>query len=87
KALLRNVVVADNGSTDSTAAVAGRAGATVIRANRRGYGSACLAGIAHLAALREPPRLVVFLDADYSDHPDELPQLIEPLRRGEADLV
>ncbi len=84
---LRSVVVADNGSTDATARAAAAAGATVVAAPQRGYGSACLAAIGHLAAADPPPHIVVFLDADYSDHPDELPRVIEPLVRGEADLV
>ncbi len=85
-ALLRHIIVADNGSTDRTAEMAAAAGAVVVTAPRRGYGSACRAGIEHLARLDEAPHIVVFVDADYSDHPDELPQLVAPLR-GEADLV
>ncbi|NIQ85701.1 MAG: glycosyltransferase [Acidobacteria bacterium] len=85
--LLRHVVVADNGSTDTTARVAAAAGATVVPAARRGYGSACLAAIAHLGRVEPEPHIVVFLDADYSDHPDELPRLVEPLRSGQAELV
>jgi len=79
-------VVADNGSRDGTAAAARRAGAVVVAAPRRGYGSACLAG---LAWLREngPPEVVAFLDADYSDHPEELPRVVAPIVRGEADVV
>jgi glycosyltransferase involved in cell wall biosynthesis len=86
RALLRRVVVADNGSRDGTAAAARRAGAVVVAAPRRGYGSACLAG---LAWLREngPPEVVAFLDADYSDHPDELPRVVGPILAGDADLV
>ncbi|TDI45914.1 MAG: glycosyltransferase [Acidobacteria bacterium] len=86
-ALVRHIIVVDNNSTDRTARVAAGAGATVVTALRRGYGSACLAGIASLARLEHAPHIVVFLDADYSDHPDELPRLVEPLRRNEADLV
>ncbi len=86
-ALVRHTIVVDNNSTDRTARVAAAAGATVVTARRRGYGSACLAGIASLARLEQAPHIVVFLDADYSDHPDELPRLVEPLRRDEADLV
>lgn len=85
-ALLERVVVADNGSTDGTAAVAAAAGATVVEARRRGYGSACLAGLAALGDLA-PDDIVVFLDADFSDHPDELPLLLEPITAGRAELV
>jgi glycosyltransferase involved in cell wall biosynthesis len=84
--LVRRVVVADNGSLDATAVVARAAGALVVAAPRRGYGSACLAGLSYLRE-HEPPELVAFVDADYSDHPEELPRLIAPLLDGSADLV
>jgi glycosyltransferase involved in cell wall biosynthesis len=83
---VRRVVVADNGSRDRTAAVARAHGAVVVEARRRGYGSACLAGLDHLRR-HDPPQLVAFVDADFSDHPEELPLLLAPLARGEADLV
>lgn len=83
---LRRVVVADNGSRDATARVAREGGAVVVEATRRGYGSACLAGLAHLRA-HDPPEVVAFLDADYSDHPDELPRVVGPILAREADLV
>ncbi|HSS76927.1 MAG TPA: glycosyltransferase family 2 protein [Thermoanaerobaculia bacterium] len=83
---IRRVVVADNGSLDGTARVAREGGAKVVDAPRRGYGSACLAGLAHLRQT-EPPSVVVFVDADYSDHPDELPALVAPILAGDADLV
>lgn len=83
---VRRVVVADNGSTDGTARVAREGGAEVVAAPRRGYGSACLAGLAHLRQTG-PPDIVVFVDADYSDHPEELPSLLAPILAGEADLV
>jgi glycosyltransferase involved in cell wall biosynthesis len=83
---VRRVVVADNGSRDGTARVAREGGAVVVPAERRGYGSACLAGLDYLRR-NDPPDVVVFIDADYSDHPDELPRLIAPLLAGEADLV
>ncbi|HEY0511503.1 MAG TPA: glycosyltransferase family 2 protein [Thermoanaerobaculia bacterium] len=84
--LVRRIVVADNGSADGTARVAREGGAEVVAAARRGYGSACLAGLDHLRR-SGPPEIVVFLDADYSDHPDELPRLVAPLLAGDADLV
>jgi glycosyltransferase involved in cell wall biosynthesis len=83
--LVRRVIVADNGSTDSTPAVAAEHGAEVVHEAERGYGAACLRALEHLAS--DPPAIVVFLDGDYSDHPDELPPLIEPILAGEADMV
>jgi glycosyltransferase involved in cell wall biosynthesis len=83
---VRRIVVADNGSTDGTVRVAREGGAVVVPAPRRGYGSACLAGLDHLRH-HDPPDLVVFVDADYSDHPEELPRLIAPILSGAADVV
>lgn len=80
-----DIVVVDNGSRDRTASLARAAGATVVLEPRTGYGRACLAGLAYLAA--SPPDIVVFLDADYSDRPRELPALIDPILSGRADLV
>jgi len=82
---VRRVIVADNGSTDRTAEVARKNGAEVVHEPERGYGAACLKALAHLAA--DPPDIVVFLDGDYSDHPDELLSLIDPIRAGDADMV
>jgi glycosyltransferase involved in cell wall biosynthesis len=85
-AIVTRVLVADNGSADRTADVAAAAGAEVARQPVRGYGRACLAGLATLAA-GSPPDIVVFLDADLSDRPEEMPDLIAPILRDEADLV
>jgi hypothetical protein len=82
---LRSVVVVDNGSTDGTARVAGEGGAVVVAERRRGYGAACLAGLAHLR--ERPPDVVAFLDADRSDEPGELGALLAPIVTGRADLV
>jgi glycosyltransferase involved in cell wall biosynthesis len=80
-----STIVVDNGSTDGTAAAARAAGAEIVRQSRPGYGWACLAGIEH--ALARGAEVIVFLDADYSDKPGELPLLLAPIERGEADLV
>ncbi|MGB3633748.1 MAG: glycosyltransferase family 2 protein [Rubrobacteraceae bacterium] len=77
------VIVVDNGSTDWTKEIAHRAGARVVREERRGYGYACLAGV--LAA--EDAEVVVMLDGDAADDPDDLPRVLAPLLEGEADLV
>lgn len=77
------ILVADNGSTDTTAAVAEGAGAQVIPALRPGYGSACQAAIAALGH----PDIVVFLDADLSDFPQQMDRLVDPIASDEADLV
>lgn len=84
--LVRRVVVADNNSRDETATVARAGGAEVVPAPIQGYGSACLAALAHLRA-SGPPAIVVFLDADYSDDPQELPRLLSPILAGRADLA
>ncbi len=80
------VVVVDNNSTDRTPEVAENRGAIVVEEPRPGYGSACLAGLTYLRR-HEPPDIVVFLDADYSDHPEEIPELVAPIVAGEADMV
>jgi hypothetical protein len=83
--LIEEVVVVNNASTDETEANARAAGATVLREARRGYGWACLRGIAYARERR--PDIVVFLDGDYSDHPEEVVALLDPLLRDEADFV
>jgi glycosyltransferase involved in cell wall biosynthesis len=83
--LAREIVVVDNGSTDATARIAAAEGATVLTETRRGYGSACLAGLAYLRS--RPPDIVVFLDGDFSDHPEEMARLLAPIQDGGFDLV
>jgi glycosyltransferase involved in cell wall biosynthesis len=77
------IVVVDNGSADGTGEIAREAGARVVREERRGYGYACLAGV--LAA--RDAGVIVLLDGDAADDPDDLPRVLEPLLEGEADLV
>ena len=82
---VRRIVVVDNGSRDRTAEVAREHGAEVVTEPRRGYGSACLRGIETLS--ETPPEIVVFLDADYSDRPEELPRLVAPILEDGLELV
>ena len=86
RGVVDRIVVADNASTDGTAEVARAGGAIVVFEPHSGYGSACLAGLDYLRRHR-PPEIVVFLDGDYSDHPDELPRLLEPIRNRQAQMV
>ena len=83
---VRRIVVCDNNSTDATAQVAADGGAVVVSESRPGYGSACLRALDHLRH-NDPPDIVVFLDGDYSDHPEELPAVVEPILAGDADVV
>jgi glycosyltransferase involved in cell wall biosynthesis len=81
--LVNEVIVVDNHSSDETPAIASRMGARVISEARRGYGRACLTGLAAANA----PDVVVFLDGDYSDRPAELPLLLAPITEGRADIT
>ena len=84
-------IVIDNGSTDRTAEVAVAAGAQVVQELQRGYGAACLRGLAEIEAAigagETAPRVVVFLDGDYSDYPERLPDLVSPILAGQAKFV
>jgi len=81
--LATEVIVVDSNSNDGTPEIASKLGARVIREPRRGYGQACLTGLAST----ESPDLVVFLDCDYSDRPAELPILLQPIIDGRADIA
>ena len=81
--LVTEVIVVDSNSTDGTQDIARRMGAHVIQEPRRGYGRACLTGIANA----ENPDVIVFLDGDYSDRPSELPVLLGPIIEGRADIT
>jgi glycosyltransferase involved in cell wall biosynthesis len=85
--LVDEVIVVNNGSNDQTGAYAKEAGATVIDEPRKGYGYACLAGMDHIASCSILPDIVVFLDGDYSDYPEELTKLIDPIQNRDMDMV
>ena len=85
--LVTEIVVVDNGSTDSTARVASGCGATVVSEERKGYGQACLAGINHIKSSPYLPDIIVFLDGDYSDYPGEMKTLLSPITEAGYDLV
>jgi len=81
--LTTEVIVVDSDSTDGTPEIAARMGARVVQEPRRGYGRACLTGL----AAANSPDVVVFLDGDYSDRPSELPILLAPITEGRADIT
>lgn len=83
--IVSHVIVVNNNSTDNTAAVARKAGAIVLDEPRKGYGWACLKGIEHSKILGTA--LVVFLDGDYSDYPEEIPDVIAPILNENMDMV
>jgi len=85
--MIREIVVVNNNSGDNTTQHALAAGATVIEEKVRGYGRACLKGIAHLAAKEVPPDIVLFIDADLSDYPGEAVHILAPIIEGKADMV
>jgi len=84
--IVDEIVVVNNNSTDATVAVAQAAGATVLTENNKGYGYACLKGLAYLKA-GNTPDIVVFLDGDYSDFPKELNLLVQPIIDNKVDFV
>jgi glycosyltransferase involved in cell wall biosynthesis len=81
------IIIISNNSTDNTIKVATAAGATVLSENRKGYGYACLKGMEYISNQEIKPDIVVFLDGDYSDYPDELTQLIAPILENNIDFV
>lgn len=87
RALVTETIVVNNGSTDETRETASKAGATVLDQPRPGYGHACLKGIEYCARQTPPPDVIVFLDGDYSDYPEEMIDLVKPVLDNTADLV
>ncbi|MEO8116483.1 MAG: glycosyltransferase family 2 protein, partial [Bacteroidota bacterium] len=74
--IVTEIIVVNNNSTDATVQEAETAGATVLTENRPGYGFACLKGMSYIAQKKEQPDIVVFLDGDYSDYPEDLQDLV-----------
>jgi len=85
--LVRHIVVANNNSSDQTAEVAVAAGAQVVFEGQKGYGKACLTAMDWIKKQTVQPDIVVFLDGDYSDYPEELLELIQPILEGKAEMV
>ena len=83
---VKEIIVVNNNSTDNTERIAKEAGATVLREPIPGYGRACLKGIDYLKQMNPKPEIVIFLDADHSDYPEEIPTLLKPIFEG-ADLA
>ena len=87
KGLVREIIVVNNNSTDKTANAAQAAGALVLEEKNMGYGNACLKGMDHIAQKEIKPDIVVFLDADYSDFPEEMVDVIAPVLHQNMDMV
>lgn len=85
--LVEEVIVVNNASTDKTRLIAEKGGATVLTEPEKGYGRACLKGLSYIKDLGQKPDIIVFLDADYSDYPEEMEKLVAPINSGEAGLV
>ena len=87
KEWVREVIVCNNNSTDNTKEEALNHGATVLDQPQKGYGSACLKGLEYLDKKEKKPDIVVFLDGDYSDHPEEMPKLLKPIIEDNYEMV
>jgi glycosyltransferase involved in cell wall biosynthesis len=87
KTLVTEIIVGNNNSKDQTAVMAKNAGASVVDAPQSGYGNACLAGINYLKNRAQKQDIIVFIDGDYSDYPEQIPDLIAPIINLQADLV
>ena len=87
KELVSEIIVVNNNSSDQTKQVAQDAGATVLDESRMGYGYACLKGMDYCRNLDSKPNIIVFLDGDYSDYPEEMGKLIAPILKEDMDMV
>lgn len=81
------IIVVNNNSTDKTPEVAKKAGATVLTELRKGYGYACLCGMDYIAKQSKKPDVIVYIDGDYSDYPEELTKLVKPIIEEDIDFV
>ena len=84
---VRHIIVCNNNSTDDTPDIARQEGAVVVDAPERGYGNACLKGMEYISGLSPKPDIVVFLDGDYSDYPQQLSEVVAPIIFENIDLV
>lgn len=87
QAKVRHIIVCDNNSSDSTGQVARAHGAIVVHAPEKGYGNACLTGMKYLKDLKQSPDILVFIDGDYSDYPEQLPMIVNPIIDRDVDMV
>lgn len=85
--IVSEIIVVNNNSTDDTARIAFENGATVLSEKRKGYGYACLKGLEYISSHKAKPDIIVFLDGDYSDYPEELTKLINPILNQNVDFV
>jgi glycosyltransferase involved in cell wall biosynthesis len=85
--LVSEIIVVSNNSSDETEKIARTAGAMVLKEERRGYGYACLKGMEYISELPSKPDIIVFLDGDYSDYPEQLLEIIKPIIEDKIDLV
>ncbi len=81
------IIVVNNNSTDETAVNAQKAGATVLTEEQKGYGYACLKGLDYVATQSKKPNIIVFIDGDYSDYPEELDLVVAPILDNNMDMV
>ncbi|SEL62124.1 Glycosyl transferase family 2 [Aquimarina amphilecti] len=85
--IVSEIIVVNNNSTDNTEEIARQAGAMVLREERMGYGFACLKGLDYVASQTPTPEIIVFLDGDFSDYPEELTKIVAPIIKDDIDMV